>query len=101
MAAWRSISKSGLSWQRYNSPASPHSISYATNNPQRSYREYKDMLLKYEQYKQDAEEKQLQISDLEKQLTLVKAAPPNGVGAAASGDSAYWKQKYDTLLASL
>jgi len=62
------------------------------------------MLLKYrevEQYKQDAKEKQLRIDDLEQQLTLVKAAPPNGVGAAASGDSAYWRQKYDTLLASL
>jgi len=42
----------------------------------------------------------MQITDLKHQLVTAKASQINGVGAAG-GDSAYWKAKYDNLLANI
>ena len=53
-----------------------------------------------EKYKQDVHDKEEQITDLRHQLATAKAAHTNGVGAAR-GDSAYWKGKYDNLLANI
>lgn len=53
-----------------------------------------------EKYKQDAHDKELQITDLKHQLAAAKISLSNGVGAAG-GDSAYWKQKYETLLTNI
>ncbi|KAJ4993250.1 hypothetical protein SVAN01_01225 [Stagonosporopsis vannaccii] len=75
-----------------------------TELAKRSYKEYKDMLPKCkeaEKYQKDVQEKQLQIDDLQKQLASAKATPSNGVSAATVSDTAYWKQKYETLLSSL
>ncbi|KAJ4401454.1 hypothetical protein N0V91_007888 [Didymella pomorum] len=74
-----------------------------TELAKRSYQEYKDLLPTVkaaEKYKQDAHDKEEQITDLRHQLTTAKAAHTNGVGAAG-GDSAYWKGKYDNLLANI
>lgn len=53
-----------------------------------------------EKQKQDMHDKDLQITDLKHQLATVKASQTNGVGAAGC-DSAYWKGKYENLLASI
>jgi len=57
---------------------------------------YKDA----EKHRQDARDKESQISDLKFQLAAAKASQSNGVGAAG-GDTAYWKQKYETLLSTI
>jgi hypothetical protein len=65
--------------------------------PQRSYKEYKDMLPTYkqaDQYRKDAEE-------LRFELKAAKAQQTNGVGGAAGGDITYWKNKYETLMATV
>ncbi len=54
-----------------------------------------------EKYRQQAQEKETQITTLKQELASAKSAQPNGTGAAADGDSAYWKQKYETLLANV
>lgn len=51
-------------------------------------------------YKQDAHDKEIQITQLKQQLATAKVSQSNGV-SAAGGDSAYWKQKYENLLTSL
>ncbi|KAF3041617.1 hypothetical protein E8E11_001308 [Didymella keratinophila] len=74
-----------------------------TELAKRSYQEYKDLLptaKAAEKFKQDAHDKEMQITDLKHQLVTVKASQTNGVGAAG-GDSAYWKAKYDNLLANI
>ncbi|KAJ8110561.1 hypothetical protein OPT61_g6628 [Boeremia exigua] len=75
-----------------------------TELAKRSYKEYKDILPKYkeaEKYRKESQEKEMEIIALKQMLDSAKASQPNGVGAAAGGDSAYWKQKYETLLSSL
>lgn len=52
-----------------------------------------------DQFRQTAEQRTEQIKDLEAKLAEAKAAHSNGVGA--DGDAAYWKGKYDNLLASI
>ena len=52
-----------------------------------------------EQYRQTAEHQTEQIKGLQAELSEAKAAQSNGVGAG--GDAAYWKDKYDNLLASI
>ncbi|KAF1927664.1 uncharacterized protein M421DRAFT_421507 [Didymella exigua CBS 183.55] len=74
-----------------------------TELAKRSYKEYKDMLPTYreaEKYKQDAHDKEMQITDLKHQLAAANISQSNGVGAAG-GDSAYWKQKYENLLTGI
>lgn len=74
-----------------------------TDCPQRSYQEWKDILPKSkaaERYRQDAHDKDMQITDFKHQLATAKASQTNGVGTAG-GDSAYWKGKYENLLASI
>lgn len=53
-----------------------------------------------EKYKQDAQDKEIHVTDLKQQLATAKAFQSNGMGAAGE-DSAYWKQKYETLLTSI
>ena len=53
-----------------------------------------------ERYRQEARDKEALITDLKHELAAVKAPRSNGVGAAG-GDSAYWKQKYETLLSTV
>lgn len=75
-----------------------------TDNVQRSYKEYKDMLPLYkeaETHRNDAADKTVQIAELKRQLATIKPALSNGAGAAAGADTAYWKNKYETLLSSL
>lgn len=57
---------------------------------------YKDA----EKYRQEARDKESQISGLKSQLAAAKVSQPNGMGTA-SGDSAYWKQKYEMLLSTI
>lgn len=79
-----------------------------TNSPQRSYTQYKDLLPKIEGYRNDVRDKEVQINqmtaqiaELNRQLATTKASQSNGVDTAAGGDSAYWKQKYETLLSNV
>jgi hypothetical protein len=51
-------------------------------------------------YKQDAHDKEMQITDLKHQLAAAKASQSNGIDPTG-GDSAYWKQKYENLLTSI
>jgi chromosome segregation ATPase len=63
----------------------------------RSYQEYKDMLPAYkqaEQYRKNALDKEETIKGLQRELTAAKASHNNG-------DANYWKNKYETLLASV
>jgi hypothetical protein len=53
-----------------------------------------------EKHRQEARDKESQITDLKHQLAAAKASQSNGVGTAG-GDSAYWKQKYETLLSTI
>lgn len=52
-----------------------------------------------EQLRQVAEQQNEQIKNLKAELSDAKASQSNGVGAG--GDAAYWKDKYDNLLASI
>jgi hypothetical protein len=52
-----------------------------------------------DQFRQTAEQQAAQIKGLEAKLAEAKAAQSTGVGAG--GDAAYWKGKYDNLLASI
>lgn len=47
----------------------------------------------------DALEKDDEIKTLKEELSDAKNAQSNGVGA--SGDTAYWKNKYESLLATV
>ncbi|KAJ4308783.1 hypothetical protein N0V94_009207 [Neodidymelliopsis sp. IMI 364377] len=74
-----------------------------TELARRSYQEYKDMLPTYKQaekHRQDAREKESEINNLKLQLAAAKVSQSNGV-ASAGGDTAYWKQKYETLLSNV
>lgn len=53
-----------------------------------------------ERHRQEARDKESQITDLKHQLAAAKASQSNDVGAVG-GDSAYWKQKYETLLSTI
>jgi hypothetical protein len=53
-----------------------------------------------DQYRKDAAEKEDAIKDLKLELKAAKAVQSNGVGAAG-GDTSYWKNKYETLLAAI
>ncbi|KAF2822191.1 hypothetical protein CC86DRAFT_331032 [Ophiobolus disseminans] len=66
----------------------------------RSYKEYKEMLPTYKQaehFQKAALEKEEQIKSLKLQLSSA-SSKPNGV---AGGDAAYWKAKYDHLMATV
>lgn len=52
-----------------------------------------------EQFRQTAEQQTEAIKGLQAELSEAKVAQSNGVGAG--GDAAYWKAKYDNLLASI
>ncbi len=52
-----------------------------------------------ERHREDALEKASMIDDLKRQLAAAKASQTNGT--SASGDAAYWKQKYETLLSTI
>lgn len=94
LAEWTELAKVCL-------PLLPFSI--VTNISQRSYKEYKDMLPTYreaERHRQEARDKEAQITELKHELAAAKATQTNGIGATG-GDSAYWKQKYETLLSTI
>lgn len=68
-----------------------------TDLAKRSYKEYKDMLPTYkqaEQYRKDALDREKTIKSLQKELITAKASQNNG-------DTTYWKNKYETLLATV
>ncbi|EUC31628.1 hypothetical protein COCCADRAFT_6510 [Bipolaris zeicola 26-R-13] len=68
-----------------------------TDLAKRSYKEYKDMLPTYrqaEQYRKDALDREETIKGLQKELIAAKASQNNG-------DTTYWKNKYETLLATV
>lgn len=94
-------------WQELAKVRSSHDLLFTrlvADDVQRSYKEYKDTLLKLRELEkrlEDAAEKDMQIADLKQQLADAKISKSNGVSATAGGDSAYWKQKYETLLANL
>lgn len=69
---------------------------------QRSYKEYKDILPTYklaEKYRFAAEDAERQIKTLREDLASARASQSNG--ASSGGDGAYWKNKYDGLLANI
>ncbi|KAL6708611.1 hypothetical protein ACN47E_002592 [Coniothyrium glycines] len=73
-----------------------------TKLAKRSYNEYKDMLPTYKQaneYRQQAVDKDVVINTLRLELSAAKASQANGVGR--SSDNAYWKEKYESLLATI
>ncbi|KAF2867693.1 hypothetical protein BDV95DRAFT_502337 [Massariosphaeria phaeospora] len=66
----------------------------------RSYKEYKDMLPTWKQadkYRQDSLDKDNEIAELKAKLTV--GVRSNGV--SKGGDAAYWKNKYESLLANV
>lgn len=68
-----------------------------TELAKRSYEEYKQMLPTYkqaDQYRKDALDKAETIEQLTTELTKAKATQSNG-------DVSYWKNKYESLLASI
>ncbi|KAJ6195693.1 hypothetical protein J3E72DRAFT_402779 [Bipolaris maydis] len=68
-----------------------------TELAKRSYKEYKEMLPTYkqaEQYRKYALDREETIKGLQKELIAAKASQNNG-------DTTYWKNKYETLLASV
>ena len=54
-----------------------------------------------DQYRKDAADKEEVIKDLKMELKAAKAQQINGVGGAAGGDVTYWKNKYETLMATV
>ncbi|KAH5154796.1 hypothetical protein HBI25_096140 [Parastagonospora nodorum] len=73
-----------------------------TQLAQRSYKEYKEMLPTYKQAEQHrfaAEDAENQIKTLRQDLASARASRSNG--ASSGGDAAYWKNKYDGLLANI
>jgi hypothetical protein len=54
-----------------------------------------------DQYRKDALEKENTIKELKLELTAAKAEQTNGVGSDGGDDGAYWKNKYEGLLADV
>lgn len=52
-----------------------------------------------DQYRKDASDKDDEIKGLNLELAAVKASLANGVGTR--GDVGYWKDRYESLLATL
>ena len=51
-------------------------------------------------HRQEARDKEAEVNDLRLQLAAAKTSQSNVIGTSA-GDTAYWKQKYETLLSTI
>lgn len=78
-----------------------HAISDWKSLAEKSFMEYKKMLPKYEkadEYRLDAMSKAQEIVNLKHELATAKTSQSKGSGSGA--DAAYWRSKYDNLLAN-
>ncbi|KAL5119576.1 hypothetical protein ACEQ8H_002422 [Pleosporales sp. CAS-2024a] len=83
--------------------AEKHKLQLALNEwievAKRSYKEYKDMLPTYKEadkFRKAAQDAEQLITALREDLAKARASQSND--AAPTGDAAYWKAKYDSLL---